>query len=68
MPQSSGDVEVNTNLKSNKAVDSLGFMVRANGDRRNIMTVLKGKLEDWTVNIKNGCLPARLVWQRYTLQ
>lgn len=67
-PQVCRDTKVIKKLKSSKLVNILGLLARPNDDCSNIMLVLRGKLEDWTINIKNRCLPRRLVWQSYLLQ
>ena len=68
VPQITGDAEAIKLLKSSKAVKNPGLFAMSDRCSDRHMYQMKDRMEDWTIQVKNGALPTRSVWTSYNHQ
>ena len=65
VPQLTGDAKAIQLLKLSEAVKNLGLFARPDECSDNHTSQMKDRMEDWTVQVKNGALPMRSVRTSY---
>ena len=68
IPLASGDAAAIKKLSNDDAEENLGMKVQPDGCNISHLSILKDKIETWTLKVDGSQLPARAMWQSYTQQ
>ena len=68
VPQSSGEEAAIDQLQSCQAVKNLGLYAPPEGSSKPQLQALRDRVDEWTMNMKNGHLPTRSTWMSYNCQ
>jgi len=68
VPQASADAVLIKRLGTDEAVKNLGLYARPDGNNKPHFTQMKARIDEWTVQVKNGELRTRSVWTSYIHQ
>ena len=65
VPQSSGNSRSIDQLQSCQAVKNLGLFASPEGGSTPQLQALRDRVDEWTINMRNGHLPTRSTWMSY---
>ena len=68
VPQLTGDAKAIDQLQSCQAVKNLGLYAPPEGGAEPQLQALRDRVDEWTVNMRNGHLPTRSTWMSYNCQ